>query len=301
MAYPLRFTWRNDTTEPVKLQTFLSSHGVSHAVLIQIKFHGGSMHINHQPAWSVDLVQPGDVVTITLPPEPANAAVTISDEPLDVVFEDDNFLVVNKPAGVASVPAHHYANNTMVNRAKGYFITHGIPLQVPHIVTRLDKDTSGMVLFGKHHMAHSVLDRQLKVHSLQKTYLAVVAGHGLAAHGNITSPILRDPTSFIKRMTGPEGQAAHTEYDVLAELTDATVVRVQLHTGRTHQIRVHFASIGHPLVGDALYEGPLDLGISRQALACTDLSFADPFAQAQRTLHVDPATDIQQLIARQTR
>ncbi|GKT03591.1 RluA family pseudouridine synthase [Furfurilactobacillus entadae] len=297
MAYPLQFEWRHQGDEPVKLGTFLSAHGVSHAVLIQIKFHGGSMQINHVPAWSVDLVQPQDVVTITLPPEPANAAVAISDAPLTIVAEDDNFLIVNKPAGVASVPAHHYGNDTMVNRVKGYFITHGMALQVPHIVTRLDKGTSGIVLFGKHHMAHSVLDKQLKDHSMAKTYLAVVAGVGLPAHGDITAPILRDETSFVKRTTGPTGQSAHTEFWVLNETARFTVVKVRLHTGRTHQIRVHFSSIGHPLVGDELYEGPLDWGIERQALACTDIRFFDPFVGQEQTVHVAPAQDIVQLLA----
>ncbi|HAT55575.1 MAG TPA: RluA family pseudouridine synthase [Lactobacillus sp.] len=296
MAYPLRFEWRNHSHEIVKLRTFLSAHGVSHAVLIQIKFHGGSMMINHRPAWSVDDVRPEDVVTIILPPEPANAAVTISDRPLSIVFEDDNFLVVNKPAGVASVPAHHYANNTLVNRAKGYFITHGIPLQVPHIVTRLDKDTSGLVLFGKHHMAHSVMDQQLKAHSLQKTYLAVVSGTGLPAHGNFDQPIQRDPESFIKRQVGVTGQTAWTEFWVLAESTELTVVKVKLHTGRTHQIRVHFAGAGHPLVGDQLYGGDLNRGLTRQALACVHLGFFDPFANVQRSINAPLATDIQTLL-----
>lgn len=298
MAYPLRFEWRNQTHETVKLRTFLSAHGVSHAVLIQIKFHGGAMSINHRPAWSVDDVRPNDVVTIILPPEPANAAVTISDLPLSIVYEDDNFLVVNKPAGVASVPAHHYANNTLVNRAKGYFITHGIPLQVPHIVTRLDKDTSGLVLFGKHHMAHSVLDQQLKAHSLQKTYLAVVSGTGLPEHGNFDQPIQRDPTSFIKRQTGETGQAARTEFWVLATAGDFSVVKVKLHTGRTHQIRVHFAGAGYPLVGDQLYGGDLHQGLNRQALACERLGFYDPFAGVQRQLTAPLAGDMQQLLTR---
>lgn len=295
MAYPLRFDWKNDTA-PTKLRNFLQQHGVSHAVLTQIKFHGGQMAINGQPAWSVDEVAIGDVVTIVLPPEPANAAVTISDQPLNVVKEDANFLIVNKPAGVASVPAHHYGNDTLVNRAKGYFITHGMPLQVPHIVTRLDKGTSGLVLFGKHHMAHSILDQQLKTHTLQKTYLAVVSGSGLPAHGEIRSPIKRAPDSFIKRTTAPDGQDAYTEYWTLSEGPNWTIVKVRLHTGRTHQIRVHFASIGHALVGDELYGGLAVPNLNHQALACTDLQFHDPFSGRIWQVHQDPDDQIKHLL-----
>ena len=216
--------------------------------------------------------------------------------PIDILYEDRDYLIVNKPAGVASVPAHALPDNTLANRVKGYYQAAHYDNEVVHITTRLDRDTSGIVLFAKHHFAHSIIDHQLKAHAMRKMYLAVVSGELTTDHGWLDAPIGRAADSFIKRTTRPDGKPSLTEYWVVKRLRNMTVVRVRLHTGRTHQIRVHFAASGHPLIGDALYGGPRDPWIQRQALHCMQLEFDDPFISQTLTTFAPLPADLNRLI-----
>ncbi len=254
------------------------------------------MQINNHPQWAVAQVQPGDQVSLLLPDEPANPNLDVSDEPLEIVYEDRDFLVVNKPAGVATVPAHNVpVHNSLVNRLKGYYLRQQYPNQVTHVATRLDRDTSGLVVFPKHRFAHAVLDQQLKQHQVTKRYLAIVQGKVPAKHGVIMAPIRRDPASFVQRQVARDGEMSITEYWT-QEMTDAkTVVRIALHSGRTHQIRVHFQSIGHPLIGDDMY-GQASPLINRQALHCQYVSFYSPFINQVIEVSVPIPADMRNLI-----
>ncbi|CAM3169813.1 RluA family pseudouridine synthase [Lactiplantibacillus plajomi] len=273
----MRFTWQNTSSTPMKVKTLLSQHGVTRSLLKKVKFHGGAILVNGQAVLAIHMLHGGETVTMVTPAEIGNDHLGVSDLPINILYEDRDFLIVNKPAGVASVPAHALPDNTLANRVKGYYRAQGYQNEVVHITTRLDRDTSGIVLFAKHHFAHSIIDHQLKAHAMKKMYLAVVAGTITEDHGWFDQPIGRAADSFIKRTVTPAGKPSLTEYWVVKRFTDRTVVRVRLHSGRTHQIRVHFAAAGHPLLGDALYDGPLDAGIDRQALHCMQLQFADPF------------------------
>ncbi|MFB9769451.1 RluA family pseudouridine synthase [Lactiplantibacillus modestisalitolerans] len=292
----MKFTWHNDAQEPMKVKTLLTQHGVTRSLLKKVKFHGGAILVDHQPVLAIHMLTGGETVTMVTPPEIGNDHLGVSTLPINVVYEDRDYLVVNKPAGVASVPAHALPDTTLANRVKGYYRQQGYANEVVHITTRLDRDTSGIVLFAKHHFAHSIIDHQLKAHSMRKIYLAVVAGRIDADHGWLDSPIGRAPDSFIKRMVTPTGKPSLTEYWVVKRLTNMTVVRVQLHSGRTHQIRVHFAAAGHPLVGDALYAGPADPLMTRQALHCMQLSFFDPFQERWLTNFAPLPADLANLI-----
>lgn len=280
------------------VRTFLRQHGISRTLLKQIKFNGGDIRVGSRSQRVTYKLQAGETVTVRLPPEPASDRIQPSDVPLTILYEDDHFLVVNKPAEVASVPSHIYANDSLVNRVKGYLQRTNAPSQVTHIVTRLDRETSGVVIFAKHHFAHTVLDTQLKHHDVKKTYICLVNGGGLVAHDIVDRAIGREPGSFIKRMVRPDGKSAQTEYWRVKQMSNSTLLRVRLHTGRTHQIRVHMASIGHPLVGDFLYGRQTNPWIHRQALHCAAVSFYSPFDQHQITcyapLPVDFATVIMQ-------
>ena len=154
----------------------------------------------------------------------------------------------------------------------------------PGVVHRLDKDTSGLVIFAKHHFAHSVLDKQLKDRTIQKTYLAIVADRISTPHFEIYLPIGRADDSFVKRQVVDSGKMSVTEAWTVRRLAKQTLLKVRLHTGRTHQIRVHMAAIGHPLIGDWLYNSD-DHSMTRQALHCAELTFYDPFAG--RLLHCE--------------
>lgn len=271
------FEWQVTEKNPQKLRTVIMAHGVTRTLLKQIKFHGGQIKVNGAEQLTNYMVTKGDVVTVTLPPEPGNDHVPTSNVTLDIVYEDSNWLIVNKPAGVASVPAHIYANDSLVNRVKGYYERQRYENQRVHIVTRLDRDTSGLVIFAKHHMAHSVLDKQLKEHTLRKEYLAIVVGNFKHEHVEVNLPIGRDPESFVKRRVAVDGKMAMTEFWVQQHWPQMELIRIQLHTGRTHQIRVHMTALGHPLLGDWLYN-PTNHQMKRQALHCFQVRFYDPFS-----------------------
>lgn len=280
----------------MKVKTLLSEHGVTRSLLKKVKFHGGAILVDGRPILAIHMLHGGEQVTMETPAEIGNDHLGASSLPINILYEDRDFLIINKPAGVASVPAHALPDNTLANRVKGYYREQGYDNEVVHITTRLDRDTSGIVLFAKHHFAHSIIDHQLKAHAMRKMYLAVVSGTLKADHGWFDQPIGRAADSFIKRTVTPDGKPSLTEYWVVKRLADKTVVRVRLHTGRTHQIRVHFAAAGHPLIGDQLYGGPSDPAIDRQALHCMELQFDDPFIDQTLTTFAPLPADLARLI-----
>lgn len=280
----IMLTWHYDAAMPQTLAVFLKQHGFSRNFLKKIKYHGGALLVNQQPVTVRALLQVNDQIQVKLPPEQPLARIEPAAPQLQICFEDDHFLVVDKPALVAAMPSHVYKTDTMANRVKGYLMAEHAPSQVIHIVTRLDRGTSGVMLFAKHGYAHSLLSQQLQNGQLQKQYLAFVQGHLPLQHQQIDFPIGRLPGSFIQRTTCASGRAALTEYWQQACYPQATCVRVALHTGRTHQIRVHFSAIGHPLLGDTLYGGPKISGLKRPALHCQQVRFFHPFRQEMITI-----------------
>lgn len=296
----MRFTWTNTATSPMKVKTLLSEHGVTRSLLKKVKFHGGAILVNEVPVLAIHMLTGGEKVTMVTPDEVGNEHLGASSLPITILYEDRDYLIVNKPAGVASVPAHRLPENTLANRVKGYYRRQHYQNEVVHITTRLDRDTSGIVLFAKHHFAHSIIDHQLKEHAMRKMYLAVVSGQLADDHGWLDQPIGRAADSFIKRTVTPDGRASLTEYWVVKRLPKMTVVRVRLHTGRTHQIRVHFAAAGHPLIGDELYGGPANAAIDRQALHCMQLQFYDPFIEQDLTTFAPLPADLANLIDSET-
>lgn len=292
----MEFNWIYDHQTPRKLRAALKMNGVTSTLLKVAIYHGGKMQINGVDKWAVDQVHFGDRITLVLPPEEANDAVDVSEAPINIVYEDRDFLVMDKPAGVATVPAHNVeVADSLVNRVKGYYQRQHYENQVTHVATRLDKDTSGLVVFPKHRFAHAVLDDQLKKHLVKKNYLALAAGKVTAQHGYIDAPIQREPSSFVKRMVGKEGKDSVTEYWLQENSDQASLIKIRLHTGRTHQIRVHFAYLNHPLVGDEMYGSGSPI-ISRQALHCYWLQFYSPFKKEKITVTAPLPADFQRAV-----
>ena len=290
----MRFEFIAD--EHVKVKTFLKKHDVSKGLFAKIKYRGGGILVNDEPQNAIYLLDIGDKVTIDIPKEEGFESLDAISRKLKVVFEDDHFLILDKPAGVASIPSVNHSN-TMANYVKAYYIDSGYENHQVHIVTRLDKDTSGLMLFAKHGYAHARLDKQLQKRAIEKRYLALVKGDGLLEkEGEIIAPIARDEDSIITRRVARGGKYAHTSYKVIEQFGNIYLVDIHLHTGRTHQIRVHFSHIGFPLLGDDLYGGSLSEGISRQALHCHTLKFYNPFSGEEIGRASPLPTDFEQVI-----
>ncbi|UUV98807.1 RluA family pseudouridine synthase [Vagococcus luciliae] len=293
----MRFSWTVDE-EKTTLKRFLNNKGVSRRLLAKIKFQGGTLLVNKQVRNTKFEVKLDDVVTIIIPDEGEHETMLPFESKLDIVYEDEHLLIVNKPTEVASIPSQYHKNGTMANYVKYYYNQQQYVNRIIHVVTRLDRDTTGLMMFAKHGFAHAMMDKQLQSGELKKYYHALVGGDlsRLKKHETIDLPIGRDETSIIKRCIIENGQRAVTEYKLVEINRDIAHVAVQLHTGRTHQIRVHFSAIGCPLIGDELYGGDLTKGLNRQALHCQKLVFLHPFTREELTFELPLPNDMEELI-----
>ena len=289
------YEYQKSTSQQVKY--FLKEQGISKGLLAKIKFQGGKIFVNESIQNVLYELKAQDIVKIMIPDEGEHETLLLDETPIEIVYEDDHLLVVNKPAGISSIPAQYHPNQTMANRVKAYYKRQGYANQVVHVVTRLDRDTSGLMLFAKHGFAHAKLDVQLREKTLIKKYQALLSGEVgiLEEHGRIELPIGRDMTSIIKRMVSTEGRMADTEYWLEKRTDELALVDIQLHTGRTHQIRVHFSAIGCPLVGDDMYGGIMDLPLLRQALHCYQLHFSHPFTEEWLDLTCELPQDMEEM------
>ena len=263
--------------EPCRLDKYLAAQdlGLSRARL-QGLIREGWVTLNGGPAKASAMVKAGDRVEVRIPP-PQPLDLAPENIPLDIVYEDAHLAVVDKPAGLTVHPAPGHPSGTLVNALLArYPNLPGIGgWQRPGIVHRLDKDTSGLMVVAKTESAHHCLSEQIQERRIRKGYTALVNCIVANDEGVIDAPIGRDPRHR-KRMAVVEGgRPSLTSYIVMRRIGKATLVEVFPATGRTHQIRVHFASIGHALVGDALYGGRSEL-LQRQFLHAHHLGFQHP-------------------------
>lgn len=237
-----------------------------------VTLNGAAVKKNYRAA-------PGDVLRVVLP-DPAPVDLIAQDIPLDVAYEDDDVIVVNKPVGMVVHPAAGHPDGTLVNALLFHCgdSLSGINGEVrPGIVHRIDRDTSGLIIAAKNDFAHVRLAAQLQDHSLYREYEAVCAGNLKEDSGTVDAPIARHRTDRKKMAVDPQGRAAVTHYAVLERFGSATHIRCRLETGRTHQIRVHLAHLGHPLLGDTVYGARRPYpGLTGQCLHARRLSFVHP-------------------------
>lgn len=268
------------------LRDAIRQYGISKKALTSIKYDGGKITVNGAEKTVRHILAIGDTVKITFPPEKKSAGLIPQQIDFPILMEDDHLLILTKVAGISTIPSREHPTGTMANFIAGYMEKSGLSSTV-HIVTRLDKDTSGIICVAKHRHAHHVLSEMQKLGQISRTYEAIVHGHVKQEKFLIDAPIGRKNGSIIERMIDVEGKQAKTSVQVLTRFEHLgeklTHVRLHLHTGRTHQIRVHMMSIGHPLIGDDLYGGDLQL-INRQALHARELKLIHPFTK--ESLHL---------------
>lgn len=260
---------------------------MSAALLRRIKTEGPGILLDGAPVYAGHPVAEGQTVSVLLPSE-QDTAVSPQAIPLRVEYENDQLALINKPAGMTVHPTLGYASGTLANAWMGRLAQRG-EKGVFRPVNRLDKDTSGLVLCAKNAFSAALLAGQAK-----KRYLAIVCGELPLGSGEIDAPIARCEDSIIRRRVHPSGQPSRTRYTVLAAGGGYSVLRVQPLTGRTHQIRLHMAHIGHPLAGDWLYGyGPND-DIRRHALHCFAVQLPGQM-QAPEWVFSAPPADFQRL------
>lgn len=226
---------------------------------VQKLLKDGNVIVNGKIVKANYKVNQGDEIQVRIP-EPEIPDILPEDIPLDILYEDDDILVVNKPKGMVVHPAPGHYSHTLVNAVMfhcGNCLSGINGVMRPGIVHRIDMDTTGSLLICKNDRAHQILAEELKAHSITRRYHAVVHGNLKEDTGTVSAPIGRHPTDRKKMSTrAPHGRHAVTHYKVLERFGDYTYIECELETGRTHQIRVHMASIGHPILGDAIY-GPV--------------------------------------------
>jgi 23S rRNA pseudouridine1911/1915/1917 synthase len=228
---------------------------------------------------------------------PDEAAIHIPEfTDLQVLFEDDFCLVVNKPAGMSVHPAEKGQKGTLAGAVAYYYESTGQGCSVRHI-HRLDRDTTGAVLYAKNEWAHVLLDEAMREKQIERIYVAIAEGTFTSVTGSIREPIGRDRHHSGKRRVSPGGDAAATEFEVIEQMDKTVLLRLRLQTGRTHQIRVHLSHIGHPLLGDSLYGGS-SRGINRQALHGEQLLFDHPVTGESLSVHAPLPEDFLQLLAK---
>lgn len=221
----------------------------------------------------------GEVVTIEVPDKPPTIEVLPENIPLNIIYEDKDIIVVNKPPYMMVHPVMNKVSGTLVNALLYHCKDlQGIGGEIrPGIVHRLDKDTSGVIVVAKNDLAHQSLSKQFKDRITKKTYIALIKGNVDKKEGEINQPLGRHPQIRIKMAVVPGGKESITQYKIIKEFKKGSLAWINLKTGRTHQIRVHFKYIGHPLFGDEVYgTNDYDLGIKRQMLHALKLGLYHP-------------------------
>lgn len=246
--------------------------------------------LNDIPTFLDNHIKLNDIVCIKLDFVEDNSNVVPTKMNLHILFEDDAILVIDKPAGIPIHPSMDHYSDSLSNGVRFYFDSIGLKRKI-RPVNRLDRNTSGIVIFAKNEYIQECLINQMKNNDFKKEYIALCVGHFDTASGTLNFPITRKPNSIIERQVDKNGQSAVTQYNVISEKNGITKLQINLLTGRTHQIRVHMAYIGHPLLGDDLYGTSSPL-INRQALHACKVTFIHPLTKKIITIKSELPKDM---------
>lgn len=275
------------------IRDFLRGTGCSHHVLTGLKRTEHGIRLNDEDAFTGCMLSGGDLLEIRIL-ENASSDVPPAPVPFSIVYEDEDVLVLNKPSGTPVHPSMGNHGNTLANGLALYFSEKGLPFTC-RFISRLDRDTTGLLPVARHCYSAAVLSAQMAARKIRRTYLALVKGFTPPA-GTIDLPIGRKPGSIIERCVDRDGAHAVTRYRTLRHCGAFSCVELQLETGRTHQIRVHMAAIGHPLLGDTLYNSDTSHPIGRQALHSWKLKFCHPITKEAMRFAAPLPDDMQRLL-----
>ncbi|KHE67065.1 hypothetical protein LD39_19485 [Halobacillus sp. BBL2006] len=270
-------TWQTpEIWDGHSVKAFLFDHARFSRQLFKRVKEEGKVLVNNRTTELWRPLKMHDKVTVHFPIEKRGERIFPEEGPLSIVYEDEDLIVIDKPAGLAVTPSIDRTKTSVANRLLHYYDEKGITSTV-HIVTRLDRDTSGLMVVAKHAYSHMMMTKKMKL--VNRRYKALVHGVISQDEGLIDEPIARSEGSIIRRKVSSEGKASQTLFHTEERYEAFTLVGLELLTGRTHQIRVHMAYIGHPLAGDTLYGGTEMEFLTGQALHCHSVEFIHPWTK----------------------
>lgn len=283
-----------EDADSLRVEQYLRRRGFSYQNLTQLKKMPESILINGVWSYMRTPLHSGDILTVHIRETESSPNIPPVELPLDIVYEDEDIVVVNKPAGMPVHPSLNNYRNSLANALMYYYQQQGKPF-IFRCTNRLDRDTSGLTVIAKHMVSSSILSSMTARHEIEREYLAVVRGSVVPSSGTIDAPIGRTGSSLIERKIDFEhGERAVTHYHVVKEENGHSLVSLILETGRTHQIRVHMKYIGFPLVGDYLYNPDMEY-IQRQALHSCRLSFRHPITEKHMEFTADLPEDMDRI------
>ncbi|WP_090155430.1 RluA family pseudouridine synthase [Pseudobutyrivibrio sp. AR14] len=274
------------------IDKYLKSQGYSSANITAIKKMPNNVVINGQWVHMNRKLSAGEVLTVNISEDNSSEKIPPVKMPLDIVYEDEDIIVINKPAGLPIHPSLNHYEDSLANGLAYYYESQGKPF-IFRCANRLDKNTSGLTVIAKHLVSANILSTMVKNRQFHREYYAIVRGTLAEKTGTIDAPIGRVDDSIITRQVDFEnGERAVTHYEVIKENNGHSLVSIHLETGRTHQIRVHFKYIGHPLIGDHLYNPDFEY-MNRQALHSHKIEFTHPITGSPMSFVADLPTDMQ--------
>lgn len=280
----------------LRIEQYLRRHGYSRQNLTELKKMQESVLVNGVWYYLTQTLIPGDKLVIRIQETDVSEKIPPTDIPLNILYEDEDILVVNKPAGMPIHPSMNNYHYSLANACAYYYQQQGKPF-VFRCTNRLDRDTSGVTVIAKHMVSSNILSSYAYKHQVEREYLAIARGSVTPGFGTISAPLSRKEGSVIERVVDFEhGERAVTHYKVIDEKNGHSLVSLHLETGRTHQIRIHMKYLGFPLIGDYLYNPDMEF-IDRQALHSHSLRFAHPITGEIMEFTAPLPEDMKQVLA----
>ncbi|MSC84410.1 RluA family pseudouridine synthase [Eubacterium sp. am_0171] len=280
----------------LRVEQFLRRRGYSRQNLVELKKMPLSILVNGSPRRLNEILTDMDTLTVHIQEHISSLQIPPVRLPLDIIYEDEDIIVINKPAGMPVHPSINNYTNTLANGLAWYYREQGKPF-IFRCTNRLDRDTSGLTIIAKHMLSSNILSRMTVRHEIRREYLAIARGSVQPAEGTISAPLSRKPGSVIERIVDfDHGERAVTHYHVVEEKNGHSLVSLLLETGRTHQIRIHMKYLGFPLIGDYLYNPDMEY-MQRQALHSCCLALSHPITGEKLEFHAPLPGDMRRVLA----